>query len=128
MSGQVIIWWKRSPTADDKRIAAEKQLVLRDRCAFQEGDFLEACDAVCGEVPEIYLEMYPVLEFSELSPDSLLLPVVHEKPQDASEVSRTSRPKVDLEKKPVSLKATIVRHDPFVSPKQAARLTGRGKV
>ncbi|WP_323841587.1 MULTISPECIES: hypothetical protein [unclassified Moraxella] len=40
-------------------------LTIRNKHAYGQIDFLEPCDAVCGEVPKAYLETYPVFDLSD---------------------------------------------------------------
>ena len=49
-----IIWFIPKPTAADKVIATENKMIIRDSNAGGENDFIEGCDAVCGDVPKRY--------------------------------------------------------------------------
>ena len=49
-----IIWFIPKPTVADKVIATENKMVIRDSNAGGENDFIERCDAVCGDVPKRY--------------------------------------------------------------------------
>lgn len=56
-----IIWFiKGVATPEQKQLAKEKGFIIRNASAVVDGDFLEQCDAVCGDVPEQYKEVKKV--------------------------------------------------------------------
>ena len=55
------IWFiKGVATPEQKKLAKEKGFVIRNASAVVSGDFLEQCDAVCGDIPEQYNEVKQV--------------------------------------------------------------------
>ena len=54
------IWFIPKPTAADKVIATENKMIIRDSNAGGENDFIEGCDAVCGDVPKRYEHLQKV--------------------------------------------------------------------
>ena len=54
------IWFIPKPTAADKVIATENKMIIRDSNAVGENDFIEDCDAVCGDVPKRYEHLQKV--------------------------------------------------------------------
>ena len=54
------IWFIPKPTAADKVIATENKMIIRDSNAVCENDFIEGCDAVCGDVPKRYEHLQKV--------------------------------------------------------------------
>mgnify|MGYP003523639164 FL=1 len=54
------IWFIPKPTAADKVIATENKMIIRDSNAAGENDFIEGCDAVCGDVPKRYEHLQKV--------------------------------------------------------------------
>lgn len=54
MKDKKIIWFKRNPSPDDKAIAKAQGLIIRDPAVCHGHDFVEHCDAVCGDVPVSY--------------------------------------------------------------------------
>lgn len=55
------IWFiKGAITTEHKELAKEKGFIIRNASAVVDGDFLEQCDAVCGDVPEQYKEVKKV--------------------------------------------------------------------
>lgn len=43
-----------APTPAERKEAEKMGAVFRSRCAYHEGDFIEACDRVAGCYPEAY--------------------------------------------------------------------------
>ena len=56
-----MIWFiKGVATPEQKQLAKENGFVIRNASAVVDGDFLEQCDAVCGDIPEQYKEVEQV--------------------------------------------------------------------
>jgi hypothetical protein len=49
-----VIFFKKNATQADKVLAKANGMVVREPGAITGNDFIERCDAVCGDVPESY--------------------------------------------------------------------------
>lgn len=55
-----ILYFTDDFTAQNVAFAERNRLTVRKASAYHEGDTLETCDAVCGDVPAAYAERYPL--------------------------------------------------------------------
>lgn len=54
-----ILYFTDDFSAENVAYAEQNRLTIRKASAYYEGDTLEVCDAVCGDVPGVYAEHYP---------------------------------------------------------------------
>lgn len=59
---QKILYFTRDFSAENQALAAQHHFVMRNANAYHDGDFIEQCDAVYGDVPQAYLDRFPLFE------------------------------------------------------------------
>ena len=74
-----VLYFTNDFSAENIQKAKDENLVMRDVRAYDEDDFVEACDSVTGDVPEAYKEKYEVLD---IVPATKPLPTVIEMRQE----------------------------------------------
>lgn len=57
-----VLFFTRDFSAENIQFAKDNGLLMRDLRAYGNDDFMEVCDAVCGDVPEVYAEKYEVVD------------------------------------------------------------------
>ena len=54
-----ILWFIKGEITDRHIEQARKEgLIIRSADAYHDGDFIEVCDAVKGDVPKVYADLY----------------------------------------------------------------------
>ena len=66
-----ILYFTDNFSAENLAFAEQNRLTVRRASAYHEGDTLENCDAVCGDVPTAYADRYPLhdIEIKEQAAD-----------------------------------------------------------
>lgn len=62
---QKILYFTRDFSAENQALAAQHHFVMRNANAYHDGDFIEQCDAVYGDVPQAYLDRFPLFELPQ---------------------------------------------------------------
>lgn len=61
----MILYFTSDLSEENQAFAKENGLIIRDVSAYREGDFIEQCDAVFGDVPKAYLDKYQMHEIKQ---------------------------------------------------------------
>lgn len=62
-----ILYFTDDFSAENVAFAEQNRLTVRKASAYHEGDTLEICDAVCGDVPAAYADRYPLHEVAAVA-------------------------------------------------------------
>lgn len=65
-----ILYFTDDFSPENQAYAKQHGLIIRNAKAYDEVDFLEQCDMVCGQVPKPYLDKFAVFELPEQSGDA----------------------------------------------------------
>ncbi len=60
-----ILYFTHDFSDTNRAYAQQHGLTMRNSAAWHESDFIEPCDAVCGDAPEAYTDKYPLHELPD---------------------------------------------------------------
>ncbi|WLF84833.1 hypothetical protein [Moraxella sp. ZY210820] len=85
-----ILYFTDDFSQENIQFAQQNGLTMRKRSAYHQIDTVEQCSAVCGDVPQAYLDKYPVHELPKTE---------HQKALEQAELEKQARLKAEEQAK-----------------------------